>query len=290
MNQLFANWQIIGDNGIYVDGESAYQFLVLGIAMLLISFFLIAIFAYYLWSFNKREVEMKMMNKPLINITFVLPSISFILGIILLLFWSIPATIFGDNGDTLFASYVSIAIIGFIILVVNIVTMWIWLPKFAIGLTKNQILFVGDYIPYSKITKIIKDDKDLYINYTLGKRTLKKQKFSLSSVFGQFLLANAESVIGYQVEEISQAEYVESFTINEDFENQKVVEETKTVSVKEIVSEPTTKVIKKKSTTKKVSQPIGKKVPDPKPVVFLEDEEVEITNHKVEKYQEKKKK
>jgi len=268
MINLFANWKIIpGQAGIMGNDVSggygiANQFLILSIFLIIFALLLIGVFAYYLVQFNKtKDAVVTLKNKPLIIGTFVLQIIPIIIGILLLLFWSFPAEIFGtagNNGDVWFATYLGLAIPAFVMLIATIVIMWVCLQKYAVGFSNNKIFFIGEMIPYSKIKKIVKDTTtgNLYINYIQGKRTLKKQKYSLESVLGQFILANI-SLTGHQVEEIDQKTFVESFESSESFENPVIVEESKPAVKKTIAKKATSTTAKPKSTAAK--KPAAKK-------------------------------
>jgi len=264
--KLFANWDIVeGKAGILGNDISgnygvANQFLILAIVLVIFALLLVGVFTYYLIEFNKtKDTVVTLKNRPLIITTFVLQIIPVLIGIILLLFWSLPAQIFGtgpNNGDTWFATYLGLAIPGFSMLIAVIIVMWTCLHKYAVGFSNNKIFFISELIPYSKIKKIIKDTStgNLYINFIQGKRALKKEKFSLESVLGQFILANI-SLTGHQVEELDQKAFVEKYESNENFDKEEVViEEVEVIEAPVIVEEvQPAEVVVKKTTVKKTT-------------------------------------
>jgi hypothetical protein len=178
---------------------------------------------------------------------------------------------------------------------------------------------VGDFVPYSKIVNFVKDEEagKVYINYTNNKNHLKRQAYPLGSVFGQFILANAE-LAQKEVVELNEKEFSAEFEATENFieKAEKKVEKTEAPVVEEVVVEKeTVKAAPKKpkaTTTKTSAKPkpassvakpkvqkataskptssiakIGRKVPEPKPIVYVAPVEISISAHKVPKYTDK---
>jgi len=327
MNNLLTNWKVGEKDMLYIDGAKGTQFIVLGAILIAISLILVIMFAAYFARFKKAESSAKIMNTGKVATTFVLPVVSSIIGIFLILFAAIPGKIFGqDATDAIFGAYLGMSIPGYILAFLTIVLMWIWIPQYGISFDKEKINFVGDMIPYSKIVNFVKDEETgkVYINYTNNKNHLKRQAYPLGSVFGQFILANAE-LAQKEVTELNEKEFIAEFESTENFiekaERQaqkadaqvveEVVVEKATVKTAPQKSKPAATTAKAKAkapakskpagTTSKTTKPkatgskstssiakIGRKVPEPRPIVYVAPVEISISAHKVPKYTDKK--
>jgi len=128
-----------------------------------------------------------------------------------LVFYTQPSAIFKQDGATAQGVIIAVIVIGFVALAVIMLMLWFFLPYYGIAFDDESIMFMGEAIPYYKITKIIKDTKsgNIYVNYTQGKRAHKKQKFCSTSVFGQFILANA-ALTGVEVTHEDELTYYKS--------------------------------------------------------------------------------
>jgi flagellar basal body-associated protein FliL len=194
------------------DGTANTQLFILTIILAAVWFLLTAMFIYYLIQFKKTKAQAKMYGWPLIGTIGGCSLIIFICWVLNLPFYLHAESIFGaDQAQTAFSTVVALTVIGFVALLVIMIGMWFFIAQFAVALTNSEILFIGEKIKYSKITKIVKDNKKaaVYINYKQGNRTHKRQKFYLKSVLGQFILKNAK-LTGHEVETGDESAYFKS--------------------------------------------------------------------------------
>lgn len=205
-------WIIDADkNQLQNNGQTVTQFLVLAVVLAIVWAILSAMFSYYFSRFRKLPAKEKIYGKASLLITLSLGVVVLIAWILVLVFYTQPSAIFKTDGVTAQGAIIAVIVIGFVALVAVMLMMWFFLPYYGIAFDDESIVFMGEAIPYYKITKIIKDTKtsNVYVNYTQGKRTHKKQKFRSTSVFGQFILANA-ALTGVEVTHEDELAYYKS--------------------------------------------------------------------------------
>ncbi|WP_169835696.1 hypothetical protein [Mesoplasma lactucae] len=222
-----------------VNGTENTQFLILGVVLAVVWALLTGMVLFYLYKFKKVQAKEKLYGKPMLFTTLGLGLVVLLMWILILAFWSKPESIF-KNADKAYSALIAVTVIGFVALAVAVVLLWVKLPDYGIAFTDDEILFLGESIPYNKITKIVKDTKtgNVYVNYLQGKRAHKKQKFSSTSVFGQFVLANAE-ITGHKVSEEDELKYFKSLA-NADAKAEKEHDAEVSRKVQEQSSKPKT--------------------------------------------------
>ncbi|WP_027063123.1 hypothetical protein [Mesoplasma seiffertii] len=231
MIQFLSNTWVNGSNQLGKDGEANIQILILGVIIIVVSLILSLTFAKYLYDFKKNESKHKIYGVNFIIMFAISNVIAIFSGILAIILFSSAKTIFGsgsniDNGaNVAFAVIVAIIAIGFAVIVGSSVLLWFGIYKFGIALDDEKILFIGEKIAYSKITKIIDDKGKIYINYLQGIRTNKRFKLSKSSVMGQWFIQNV-SATGHSIEIMNADEYFKNMNVLakkelEDKQNQK---------------------------------------------------------------------
>ncbi|ATZ16545.1 hypothetical protein JN01_0245 [Entomoplasma freundtii] len=188
------NWMVADfvNGRLGIDGNQNTSILTLFIIMALVSALLTGASIYYLYQFIRTVAKSKIIGYPMI-ITF------YGLEFIALLSWILGLAFFCD-AEKIFTTAkmaqdteIALLVIGFVALFSSMALMWLLLPKFGMAFTNDSIIYIGESIAYSRIQAIIIDNEKeaIYINYQQTKRSFKRQKFSLKSVEGQFVLAHA---------------------------------------------------------------------------------------------------
>ncbi|AUF83686.1 hypothetical protein CXP39_02655 [Mesoplasma syrphidae] len=218
MIQFLSNTWVNGSNQLGKDGQVNTQILILGVIVLVVSLILSLTFSKYLYDFKKNDSKHKIYGINFIIIFAVLNAIAIFSGILGMILFSNAKSIFGansniDNGaNVAFAVIVTILAIGFAVIIGSSVLLWFGIYKFGIALDKEKVLFIGEKILYSKITKIIDDKGKIYINYLQGIRTNKRFKLSKSSVMGQWFIQNV-LVTGHSIEKMNADEYFKNMNV-----------------------------------------------------------------------------
>lgn len=226
MLSLYAQWS--EDGRIAKNDFTAnQQLLVLGIILAVVWLLLSAMFAYYLWQFRKTETKARIFGWPLIIGATGLSAVMLVCWILNMVFYLNAEKIFTTPNIAL-NTVIALFAIGYAALIVLMVGIWFFISRFAVGLDDEKILFIGEKIAYSRITKVIKDEKKhaLYINYTQGRRNHKRQKFNLNSVTGQFMLKNI-ALTGHKAEIGDENEYFKNIISNAAKTSQQNEQETK---------------------------------------------------------------
>ncbi|PTD30937.1 hypothetical protein [Mycoplasma leachii] len=170
------------------------------ISGLLVTFVLLInlMFNFYLFKFNKKQALVTKYNKIYFVVFYILSFISLALAIISLILFNLKDKIFSQTSTENQKLYPTIIlnVISFVFLISKIIILFIFLPKFAIKITENEILYLGEKIDFQAITKIIldNDSQALYINYKPTKRTYKRIKYSNTCSFKQLILDNSKNI------------------------------------------------------------------------------------------------
>ena len=238
-------WTIV-DNKLQNNGQTVTQFLILAVVLAIVWAILGAMFSYYFSRFKKLPAKEKIYGKASLLTTLSLGVVVLVAWILVLVFYTQPSAIFNTDASAAQGAIIAVTVIGFVALVAVMLMMWFFLPYYGIAFDDESIVFMGEAIPYHKITKIIKDTKtsNIYVNYTQGKRTHKKQKFRSTSVFGQFILANA-ALTGVEVTHEDELAYYKSLV-----QGQKVEQKPDDVVVDEKLKSKTTKTTSKNEENK----------------------------------------
>lgn len=190
------------DGRLGKDGSQNTSFLIWFITMALVATILIGLVCYYFYQFQKTKAKAKIIGWSMLGAFFALEGVATLCWILGLVFFCEAEQIF-DTPTIAQNTIIVLLVIGFLALFVGMLLMWVFLPKFAIALTDSKIVYLGESVAYDRIQGIIVDNKKqaIYVNYQQTKRTFKRQKFSLKSVEGQFMLAHAkdtghESIVG----------------------------------------------------------------------------------------------
>ncbi|WP_031543042.1 hypothetical protein [Mesoplasma photuris] len=175
--------------------------LLISIIILIVTVILGAAFTYYFLNFKKNPAKAKIFGTKLLISLLVSSILIAILSTLGIALTATAKIVFDSNATTAFATILAIVIAAGVILLANVISLWFALPKFGISMDEEKISFMGEAIPYKRIVSVIEDDSKnaVYINYTQGTRTSKRQKFSKGTMFGQFILKNAE-LTGHKVE------------------------------------------------------------------------------------------
>lgn len=199
----------------YPDGtEIGTNILILGIVMGIIWALIIGMFSYYLYKFHKNESQAKIYGKTFLLIVGLLGTLLLFTWLTIIIIYSLAGTIFNSAHESK-PIVITLSVIGGALLLAIIVLMWFWLPKFGIAFDKEKILYMGENIPYMRIKKIILDENKgaVFIFFTQGKRTVKRQKFSTKSIFGQFIIKHG-ALSGHEVESLDADQYFKSVSVN----------------------------------------------------------------------------
>lgn len=253
---MLNGWTINGNKLLNNAGEQNNQFLILGVVLAVVWGILALMFSYYLMRFKNTPAKEKIYGKPMLWTTLGLGVVILLCWILILVFWKQPTKIFGDgDGQSAYGAIVSLVVIGFVCLAAVMLMMWFFLPYYGIAFDEEQILFMGEAIAYNKITKIIKDTKtgDVFVNYAQGKRTHKKQKFKSTSVFGQFILANA-ALTGNDISVEDELAYFKTMS-----QNDKLAEERHDAMVSQKIKEQSKKPVKPVTPAEKPAKSSAKK-------------------------------
>ncbi|ATZ17475.1 hypothetical protein ELUMI_v1c07530 [Williamsoniiplasma luminosum] len=207
MNSNLFSLKNLKSNHLLADiSEHQTPLLAMGIILLCASLIIIGAFIYYLFQFKQRKSETSIRSSLMIYLMIAISLVVTILGITGIVMYTQKEVLNIENN--LLGIMIGIYAAGFITLVGLMIFIWFGINKFAISLTDESILFIGEKIDYSKILKIIKDDSKnaVYINYVQGKRSYRRQKFSLNSAFGVWIVKYSE-LTGHKVEDGNEDEY-----------------------------------------------------------------------------------
>ncbi|ATZ18869.1 hypothetical protein ESOMN_v1c04870 [Williamsoniiplasma somnilux] len=196
-------------------GEPNVQVMLVGVILAIVWGILSGMFAYYLYKFIKSEYKARIIGIPFISIISILSTLLLIDWILIVVFYSEALNIFGAKGpDTAFKVIISLAAIGFVDLLSMVILMWFFISKFGIVMDDSQIQFLGESIAYDKISKVILDESKsaVYIFYSQGKRSKKRQKFKTTSVSGQFIIKNI-SLSGKELSKGNADEYFKNMEV-----------------------------------------------------------------------------
>ncbi|PPE05288.1 hypothetical protein [Williamsoniiplasma lucivorax] len=215
LTQRIASWNpddVLSSNGL--DGNT--PLLILGIILMVASIIILGMFVYYLYQFKQRKAKVKIKNPIMIYIVIAILAVVLILGIIGVVLFTQSHAIFYDQlkpdtnygADTAVIALIVVYVFGYIGLFGVMVFIWFGLNKFAISFTDDEIMFLGEKIEYAKITKIVQDNTKnaVYINFAQGKRSYRRQKFSLNSSIGAWVVKHAD-LSGHPVEIGDEDEY-----------------------------------------------------------------------------------
>ncbi|AEM68671.1 Uncharacterised protein [Mycoplasma putrefaciens] len=168
--------------------------LVISILMMCFTLTIVGIFSYYLYKFSKEKFIAKAVNK-IFFITFsVICFISFVLSITgIALFESANKN--SNSTESYQGHLLGVNISSIILLLIGIVFLIFFVHHFAIKLTENAFLFLGEKIDYKDVTSIILDPKtnNLYINFKTA-RSFKRIKYTAKCNFKKAILDNADKL------------------------------------------------------------------------------------------------
>ncbi|QVK09647.1 hypothetical protein [Mycoplasma mycoides] len=163
------------------------------ISGLLIAFILVInlMFNFYLFKFIKKQALITKYNKFYFIVFYIISFISLVLAIVSLVLFNLKDKIFSQTSSESQKLYPTIVLnaISFVFLISKIILLFIFLPRFAIKITENEILYLGEKIEFQTITKIIEDanTQALYINYKPTKRTYKRIRYPKACPFNQVI-------------------------------------------------------------------------------------------------------
>ncbi|AGR40931.1 hypothetical protein [Spiroplasma taiwanense] len=154
--------------------------------------------------FRTNKSEEKYINKTLFSIVVLIQSLAILTSILGIIFYFVSI----DN-ESLSKTLVIVFIVLTFVLCASWYSIILFVPQYIwFILEEEKMTTIGDTLKFLKIRKIIDDEEKgiVYINYSEGKKTLKKLKFSKKTEIGLNFIRLADKT-GVKIEKGNQIEY-----------------------------------------------------------------------------------